>query len=89
MFVLFQILFNIGQRIAVMLNDAHNNGIPLDSLPHIQNASFIKYLAVENPEENVQSNDEMAQDEYMAQDFDLDLNPGLEKRLKKLSQSNI
>ena len=58
-------------------------------MPHIQNASFIEYLAVENPEENVQSNDEMAQDEYMAQDLDLDLNSGPEQRLKKLSQGNV
>ena len=36
---------------------------PIRLMPHIQNASFIVYLAVENPEENVQSNEEMAQDE--------------------------
>ena len=34
----------MGQIIAAMLNDAHNNGIPLDSLPHIQDESFIKYI---------------------------------------------
>ena len=43
-----------------MLNDAHNSGIPIHSLPHIQDASFIEYLAVENPEENIESNGEMA-----------------------------
>ena len=58
--VLFWTLFNMGQRIAAMLKDAHN--IPLDSLPHIQDASFIKYLGVENLEKNVESNDEMDQD---------------------------
>ena len=42
-----------------MLNDAQKSGIPLDSLPHIQGASFIEYLAVENPEESVESNDEI------------------------------
>ena len=75
----------MGQRIATMLNDAHNNGIPLDSLLHIQDASLIKCLAVENPEKkNVESNDDMGQD------LDRDLvNPGPEQRLKKLRQSNV
>ena len=83
--VLFWILFNTGQIIAAILNDAHNNSIPLDSFPHIQDANFIKYLAVENLEKNIESNDEMDQDKDMGQDLDRDLNSGPEQRLKKLS----
>ena len=60
----------MGQRTATRLNDAHNNGIPLDSLAYNKDASFIKYLAVENPEKNVESNDEMDRDKDLGQDLD-------------------
>ena len=71
------------QSIAVMLNNPHNNGIPLDSLPHIQDANLKKNINILLWE----ANDEMDQDKDMGKDRDL--NPGPEQGLKKLSQSNV
>ena len=74
-------------RIAAMLNDAQNSGIPLDSMPSIREA-FLEYLAVENDEEiSDDSNDEidldLDEDEDMEQDLDRDLNPGPEQEVEE------